>query len=221
VRTGTPVACGTREASARGWCAWRFAWRWTECGPRGGARGAKQTGEEPKVKTEEQSQTKTPPEKATPVKLQIVFAEFDGEKKVKSLPYTLAATARGRMGNDIARLRIGNRVPLVGKDGGIQYQDVGTNTDCWSPMLTDDGTFHARLVLERSWVEGNVPVALERSVSGQPGNSSAQFREPIFRQFRSELDLTLRNGQSLESALATDPLSGQVIRVSVTLEVLK
>jgi hypothetical protein len=176
--------------------------------------------EKPKTKTEEQSQTEGRVEKATPVKLQIVFTEFDGDRKVKSLPYTLLTSA-GRF-VQWARLRIGSRVPVyTGKDGGMQYLDVGTNIDCSTSAPTEDGRFQMHLTLERSWVEGDVPVAVERSGSEQTEKSPAQFREPVIRQFKSELNLVLRDEQTVETTLATDPLSGKVIKVAVTLNVVK
>src|SRR5437016_4809899 len=78
----------------------------------------------------------------TPVKVTIVFTEYDGDKKTKSLPYTLYI---------------------------------------------------------------NAPDA----------------QEPIIRNFRSELDLKLREGQTLETAMATDPISGKVMKVEVSLSAVK
>src|SRR5580700_8073280 len=48
----------------------------------------------------------------TPLKIQIVFTEFEGDKKVKSMPYTSVFTADPGRGQDFAKLRIGSRVPL-------------------------------------------------------------------------------------------------------------
>src|ERR1700721_3296403 len=65
------------------------------------------------------------------LKLQIVFAEYEGEKKTKSLPYTLLFAT-----NRTARLRVGSRVPVAtGKDNGaLQYQSINavTNWNCWA-----------------------------------------------------------------------------------------
>jgi len=56
---------------------------------------------------------------------------------------------------------------------------------------------------------------------GSSQSSSGQFPEPVIRQFRSDLSLILRDGQTVESTFATDPLSGKVFKVEVTLSVLK
>jgi hypothetical protein len=99
----------------------------------------------------------------------------------------------------------------------MQYVDVGTNIDCQASR-TKENKFDIRLNLERSWVEGNVAVAIDPGASPQ---SSVQFPEPILRQFKSELSLTLRDGQTVESSFATDPLSGKVFKVEVSLNIVK
>ena len=72
----------------------------------------------------------------TPLKVQIVFTEFEGDKKVKSLPYNLVVVADGRPPN--SKLRMGSRVPVyTGKENGMQYYiveqeryDNTTEMDC-------------------------------------------------------------------------------------------
>ncbi len=156
------------------------------------------------------------PTKLTALKVGVTFAEFEGDKKLKSLPYTLVVVAHDSPPY-FAKLRMGSRVPVyTGKENGMQYLDVGSNIDCQASR-TPDGSFDLRLSLDRSWVEGDVPVAVEKT--SQP--SSGQFPEPVIRQFRSDLNLVLRDGQTVESTFATDPLSGKVFRVEVTLSVLK
>jgi hypothetical protein len=178
--------------------------------------------EKPKTKTEEQSQTPDRVEKRTPLKLQIVFAEFDGERKVKSLPYTLLTSPLSGRREVPVRLRIGSRVPVyTGKDGGMTYVDVGTNIDCSTSGPTEDGQFYVQLLLEQSWVEGDVPVAVERPGMEQAEKLPPPFRQPVIRQFKSDLNLIMRDAQTVESTLATDPLSGKVIKVAVTLNVVK
>jgi hypothetical protein len=162
-------------------------------------------------------------EKHTAVKVTITFAEFEGEKKVKSLPYTLVLAAREKKSDAVdsfagfSKLRMGSRVPVyTGKENGMQYLDVGSNIDCHTSRMPD-GSFDLRLSLDRSWIEGDVPVPVEKTQQA----SSGQFPEPIIRQFRSDLALVLRDGQSVESTFGTDPLSGKVFKVEVTLNVIK
>ena len=155
----------------------------------------------------------------TQVKVQIVFAEYEGDKKVKSLPYSLLVQA-----NRSGKLRIGSRVPVAtGNDKGaiqFQYIDVGTNLDC-SASPAQDGKFQLRLSLERSWVEGNVPVTMEKAATPSPEHNDSLFREPIIHQVKFENTIFLRDSQTLETNFAADPVSGMVIKVEVTLNVLK
>lgn len=165
----------------------------------------------------ENTSTEIRPMATTPVKVAVTFAEYEGEKKVKSLPYTLIVAADGKTPK--SQIKMGSRVPVyTGKENGMQYLDVGSNISCMAFHAQDD-RFDLRLDLDHSWIEGDVSVPVERGISSP--SSSGQFPEPIVRQFRSELSLTLRDGQTVESTFATDPLSGKVFKVEVTLSVLK
>jgi hypothetical protein len=157
------------------------------------------------------------PGKQTSIKVGITFAEYEADKKVKSLPYVLVVVADEKQFNNSAKMRMGSRVPVyTGKENGMQYLDVGSNIDCQASRMPD-GSYDLRLSLDRSWVEGDVPVPVDKT----PQTSSGQFPEPIIRQFRSDIGLILRDGQTLESTFATDPLSGKVFKVEVTLNVAK
>jgi hypothetical protein len=85
----------------------------------------------------------------------------------------------------------------------------------WTPA--QDPTL-SPFIFDRSWVEGDVAVPVDRGISSQ---STGQFPEPIVRQFRTALSLTLRDGQTVESTFATDPMSGKVFKVAVSLSALK
>lgn len=169
-----------------------------------------------KPKSEDTSAEMRPTE-TTPLKVSVTFTEFEGEKKVKSLPYTMVVVADGRPPKSV--LKMGSRVPVyTGKENGMQYLDVGSNLECQA-YRTKDNRFDVKLDLDRSWVEGDVAVPVDRGTASQ--SSSGQFPEPIVRQFRTALSLTLRDGQTVESTFATDPLSGKVFKVEVSLSVLK
>jgi hypothetical protein len=157
----------------------------------------------------------------TPLKVQIVFTEFEGDKKVKSMPYTSVFTADPGRGQDFVKLRVGSRVPLyTGKEGGLQYVDVGTNLDCRADRL-DDGKFGLRLSLERSWVQGDVFVPVDRGTDAQAGGTAGQFKEPVIGQYKTDVYLLVRDGQTVESTVATDPLTGKVLKIELTLTLLK
>lgn len=164
----------------------------------------------------EDATMKAHPLDPTPLRVAVTFTEFEGDKKVKSLPYTTIVIADGK--NSKSVLKMGNRVPVyTGKEYGMQYLDVGSNIDC-TASRTKDNKFDLLLSLERSWVEGNVSAFVDPGASAQ---TSGQFPEPIVRQFRSELSVTLHDGQTVESSFATDPLSGKVFKVEVSLNIVK
>lgn len=176
-----------------------------------------------------QAQDKAKPEEkpksealTTPVKVTIVFTEYDGDKKIKSLPYTLYINALDapEWKGPATKLRVGSRVPIyTGKDQ-FSYFDVGTNIDARA-VHTPEGRFLLGLGLERSWVEGDVAIPMAKSDPAQQEASAGHFREPIVRQFRSDLEMKLREGQIVESTMATDPLSGKVLKVEVTVSAVK
>ena len=167
-----------------------------------------------KDKNNEESHAEMKSTPATPLKVGVTFVEFEGDRRVKSLPYSLVVLADSK--NPKSVVKMGSRVPVyTGKENGMQYLDVGSNIDCMA-FRVREGEFDLRLSLDRSWVEGDVSVPVDKA-----GSSSGTFPEPIVRQFRSDLSLKLRDGQSVESTFATDPLSGKVFKVDVTLNVIK
>jgi len=141
----------------------------------------------------------------TSLRIQVVFTEFDGEKKISSLPYTLSVNADERRGRPNSQVRNGARVPLATDKDKLTYLDIGTNIDC-SALLQDDGRFKLQMTVERSAIAGDAP-----------GANNA----PVIHQFRAESNPVLKDGQTVESIVATDPLNGHVYHVTVTLNVLK
>jgi len=151
-----------------------------------------------------------------PLRVQVTFAEFDGDKKVGSLPYMLNQNA------DVTRetrtsLRMGIRVPILAKDNQVQYQNVGTDIDCYVRAQAD-GTFRATFELRRSSLY--TPGPDTKQIEWKP-NDPAMPGNPFFREFSGRFDALLRDGQSLQTTMATDPVSGRTLRVDVTLTVIK
>ena len=129
----------------------------------------------------------------SPLKVQIVVTEFEGDKKVKSLPYTMFFAAGSHRDSEVAKLRVGSRVPVyTGKDGGFQYVDIGTNLDCRAERL-DDGRYALQLSLERSWVQDNV--RLPGNDRGTTTGETAAFNEPVIGGYRTDAYLLARDGQ--------------------------
>jgi hypothetical protein len=162
-----------------------------------------------------------PSEKAKPsipVKLLVVLTEYDGEKKVASLPYSILINSdpSGHVAYS-SFTRVGVRVPVAsaGKDGQSTFVDVGSNIDC-GVQSEEDGRFTVRLNFERSSLyfqgRGDEKGTIKTAETGQP-------YIPTIRA--QSLLVTVKDSQSLEVLTATDPLNGHVFRITLTLNVQK
>jgi hypothetical protein len=153
---------------------------------------------------------------STPVKVQIVFTEYDGDKKISSMPYAFTVITDEKVGGNYSTsLRTGMRVPIQteGKEQKTTYMDIGSNIDC-GIRSEDDGRFHLYLIFDRSALYPNKSQEGERLVAEPNGL-------PLVRQFRTSENLILKDGQTSENLVSTDPLNGRTLRVSVTINVQK
>jgi hypothetical protein len=167
-------------------------------------------------KTQEKAKTEERAKPGIPIKVQIVLSEYDGDKKVSSMPYSFVSLADEKHWSTYnTSLRTGVRIPIEieGKDQKTTYLDVGMNIDC-GIQTEGDGRYFLRLTLERSSLYPNKSVEGERLVANPGG-------QPLIRQFRTSENLILKDGQTSENLLSTDPLSGHTVRVSVTINVQK
>jgi len=158
----------------------------------------------------------------TALKLQVVLSELEGEKKVSNLPYIMFVNADDRDQRP-TQLRMGLRVPVFVNvstkeaSSNFQYMDVGTNIDC-SARPAEGGRFNLNLSVERSSLYTASPE--KKPVDWSPGDVPLSS-QPIIRQFRASFKLLMRDGETVQSALATDPVSGRVLKVEVTAWVAK
>jgi hypothetical protein len=149
-----------------------------------------------------------------PIKVQVVFSEYDGDKKVSSMPYSFVAITDEKFGGHYSTsLRTGVRIPVEvgGADQKTTYMDVGSNIDC-GIQSTDDDRYHVYLVFERS--------ALYSAEDKQPATHPAG-QPPLVRQFKASVNTILRDGQTTESIVSTDPLNGHSLHVSTTINAMK
>jgi hypothetical protein len=151
--------------------------------------------------------------RVTPLKVQVAISWYQGEKKRSSMPYTLTLNAGSH-----ANLRMGTSIPLtmlsmtnVPKDapvaGPIQYKDVGTNIDC-SATEVEGARYSLLITVDDSSV---YPDDAAGSAKGNPS----------FRSFRASNMMVLKNGETGQFTTATDKISGETMRVDVTLTVMK
>lgn len=155
----------------------------------------------------------------TPLRVQIVFTEYDGEKKISSMPYTLLVNADDHQGQ-AAMIRMGVRVPIETSSSGgaksFQYQDIGTNLDGRAEK-TEDGRFVLKLGVDKSSVY--TPGTHEKPAT--TGGNEISSGQPVIQTFRSQINLLIRDGQTIQTTVATDPITGHVSKVDVTLNVMK
>jgi hypothetical protein len=167
----------------------------------------------------------------TPIKVQVVISRYQGDKKISSLPYGLSVTGGGGgvdraiTGPEFvgrANLRMGTKIPVMmvtpapvvdgqklPQIGPVQYQDVGTNIDC-AVWAMADGRFRVEVSIDDSSVypaEKDTPGAVRGS--------------PSFRSFRASDAMLLKDGATGQFTTATDKVSGEVVKVDVTLTVVK
>lgn len=150
-----------------------------------------------------------------PLKLQLVLTRQAGDKKISSLPYTLWVTANERRTTNL-RMGVEIAIPqtLFSKEGtpqaSYQYRPVGTDIDC-TAQTTPDGTYSINIVLSDSSV-------MFFSAKDAP---KGEADRPTFRNFRANFTVLLKDGQTAQYTSATDPVSGEVLKVDATLNVLK
>ena len=155
-----------------------------------------------------------------PLKVQLVVSRYAADKKVSSLPYTLWVTANGKQTTSV---RMGVQTPIVqtvfgaAAAGGMAttpassytYKDIGTNIDC-NATSQADGSFVLEIKLNDS------------SVSFDTKDASQTLKGiPAFRNFTSNFSIVMKDGQTAQYASATDPVSGETLRVDATINVLR
>ncbi|HUI40619.1 MAG TPA: hypothetical protein VL523_01505 [Terriglobia bacterium] len=169
------------------------------------------------------AQEKKPPA-AIPLRVTVLLNEYDGNKKLTSLPYVMPCKATDH--RDRTSLRLGFQVPYKAKQDQIQYQNVGTDIDCNASLPDEEG----RYIVDLNIAYTAVFPAAARLSSGEPHPGAATAAPvgpaitgdaPITGGFQANLSVPVHDGQTVEAATATDPVSGHVWKVEVTLNVVK
>ena len=156
------------------------------------------------------------PKVLTPLKITVVISRYQGDKKTASLPFTLWVNANDRRSTS---LRMNQQVavpsnafvPAGGAPNPVSfsYRSVGTNIDS-SAEAIDDGRFSVQLAIEDSQVFSDTS-------KGAVGGSGM----PSFQSFSSSMNVILKDGQTAQYTTATDKITGEVIKVDVTLNAIK
>jgi hypothetical protein len=150
----------------------------------------------------------------TALRIQVVLARYDGDKKVSSMPNELWVNLSDdpKAANE-ASLRVGVQVPVnvqANNTTTVAFKDVGNRIDC-NVIPQPDGRYRVSVRVGQSSVDSALKSTGE---PGKPGN-------PMLRDFSYEFTLVLRDGQTVQAGTATDPLTGETLKVSLTLNVVR
>ena len=159
-----------------------------------------------------------------PLNIQVTISRYAGDEVVSSLPYMLSVTAdeqpresRLNMGADIPIVSIapvmgadGKPLPGMSTGGGpFEYRAVGVIIECIVTRVAED-RYQVRINFEESSVYGDEQPRVQN------------FRPtgiPVLRSYQSSNSLLLRDGQTTQYTAATDRLTGETVRIDVTLTV--
>ena len=168
-----------------------------------------------------------------PVRVEVTMSRFQGEKKLSSLPFTLLASAGDpktvnalsvsmRMGIDVPIGRSTSTDNRTAPAGGsatqstettstkTEYRSVGTNIDCRTTRL-DDTHFSVYV---------NVNDSSIYAADGDAKNLK-NLDPAAFRTFSTSNTVVLREGQTVLFGTGTDKISGETLKIEVTLTVVK
>jgi len=179
-----------------------------------------------------QGQSAPKPSPSVPLRMQLVISRWQGDKRIAATPYTFVVNATDPLsspGQDWSRVRMGVEVPVTtapppdskqnaapGQPSTVQYRPFGTSIDCIAQPL-ENGRFKVSITIDES-----TPYSDEdKSRFPSSTNESRGGMNPVFRSFRLVNVLMLKDGQSEQMSSAIDRFSGEVVKVDVTLSVIK
>jgi hypothetical protein len=164
----------------------------------------------------------TAPAKLTtviPLKVDIVLSRYLADKKISSLPFSLLVNTGNatslRMGVDVPAGTITTKDRTDGTERTTSdYRNVGTQIDLQATAanLNEEGRYSVSVSVSDSSIV----------TSDATARATGRSTDPMaFRNFNSRNTLVFRDGQTLQFTMATDKITGEVIKVDVTLSVVK
>jgi hypothetical protein len=187
------------------------------------------------------AQTPTPKPPDQMIKVDLVLSRSLGDKRVSNMPFTLWINAPGDGSSGGANLRVGIDVPIGSTTtqsntnaGGTtqtttrattqtEYRNVGTSIDASAALPQPDGRYRVRVnVYDTSVFDPTGQAGPD--ASGRATGQAVAVRAvdaTAFRTLSFSNTLPMRDGQSLEFASATDKVTGETVRLMVTITVMK
>jgi hypothetical protein len=175
-----------------------------------------------------------PPLPTIPVRVDVTLARYLGDKKISSLPFSLYARATpGSSMRESVSMRMGIDVPVgtltttetrtvptnsagtaTNASGAtstkVEYRNIGTNIDTYV-LRTDETHFSVYVGVNDS----SIYTADGDAKSVKTADAAA------FRTFSTSNTVTLRDGQTVQFGTGTDKVSGEVIKIEVTVTTIK
>ena len=146
------------------------------------------------------------------LKVTVNISRWEGEKKVGNSPYVLMVVpswggrAAKNVDGDRTSLQMGSDYPLpMGTDGKVNYKPLGTNISVAAHPV-DGGKYSVQVGVQDTQVDRPKP--------GQGGL-------PSFQNFRADNRLVMADGQTIQYSVATDAITGQIVKLDVTVNVIK
>jgi Flp pilus assembly secretin CpaC len=150
-----------------------------------------------------------------PLRVLVTILRYQGDKKISSVPYLIPITIGGQTR---VVFNIGAAVPYpttreVDKVStpSYSYRNVGVNIVLMNQLVVEPGLYKLDLDVSDSSL----------ATSAQIQETAAIRGVPIFRNFNVNGTLLLRDGQTTQLTTAGDPITGETMRVDVTLSVVK
>lgn len=172
-------------------------------------------------------QSQPAPRPPVPLKVDVVLSRWQADKKISNLPFTLWPVSAPRP--NVVSLRVGVDVPVgtatvtrgsatpnqtsstSTTSSNIEYRNIGTSIDC-TAYPTDSTGFNIDLRISDS------------SIFSDPNTPAGTIRisdHAAFRTFNVSNTMTVRDGQTVQFASATDKLTGETLKIDVTVNVVK
>lgn len=157
------------------------------------------------------AQEKPEPDRAAPVPMSVELAvsRRSGESKVDRKTYAFPCQSNDRA----TVVKSGVEVPVPVRKGEAveyQYRNVGANIECESALVAG-GRYRVRVAFEQSSLLGPNELG---TVPRTPETAGA----PAFRTSMSRFSSLLRPGETAQAVSGTDPLTGEVTTLEVTLK---
>lgn len=170
--------------------------------------------QEPDKPAAEKQVASTPPLRnlIIPLKLNVIVSKYQGDKKISSLPYLISVNSN----NNRMSTRMLADVPYAtggattdGKPApAYAFRTIGLSIDAAAGAY-EGGLYRLEITVADSSIASN------NQLQGAPANV------PIFRNFSVNSSVMLKDGQTTQLTSAADPITGEIMRVDVTLTVPK